>query len=42
MKPGNAKLVAGVSMANAELGEKEAALKEAERAIMLYRAVKIG
>jgi predicted Zn-dependent protease len=41
-QPDNALFAAALSMANAVLGEKEAALKEAERAIMLYRVLKIG
>jgi TolB-like protein/Tfp pilus assembly protein PilF len=39
-QPDNAFLVAALSMANAVLGEKEAALKEAERAIMLLPSIK--
>ena len=39
-QPDNAFLVAGLSLANAVLGEKELALKEAERAIKLLPSVK--
>jgi TolB-like protein/Tfp pilus assembly protein PilF len=39
-QPDNALLVAGLSLANAVLGEKELALKEAERAIMLSPSIK--
>jgi hypothetical protein len=39
-QPDNAFFVAALSMANAVLGEKEAALKEAERAIMLVPSIK--
>jgi serine/threonine-protein kinase len=39
-QPDNALLVAGLSPANAVLGEKELALKEAERAIMLPSSIK--
>jgi TolB-like protein/class 3 adenylate cyclase/Tfp pilus assembly protein PilF len=39
-QPDNAFFVAALSMANAVLGEKEAALKEAERAIMLLPSIK--
>jgi TolB-like protein/serine/threonine protein kinase/Tfp pilus assembly protein PilF len=39
-QPENALFVAALSMANAVLGEKEAALKEAERAIMLLPSIK--
>jgi tetratricopeptide (TPR) repeat protein len=39
-QPDNAVLVAALSMANAVLGEKESALKEAERAIMLLPSIK--
>jgi TolB-like protein/Tfp pilus assembly protein PilF len=38
-QPDNALLVAGLSLANAVLGEKELALKEAERAIMLSPSI---
>jgi serine/threonine protein kinase/Tfp pilus assembly protein PilF len=39
-QPDNALFVAVLSLANAVLGEKEAALKEAERAIMLLPSIK--
>jgi serine/threonine-protein kinase len=39
-QPDNALLVAGLSLANAVLGEKELALKEAERAVMLSSSIK--
>jgi TolB-like protein/Tfp pilus assembly protein PilF len=39
-QPDNAFFVAALSLANAVLGEKEAALKEAERAIMLLPSIK--
>ena len=39
-QPDNAFFVAALSMANAVLGEKESALKEAERAIMLLPSIK--
>jgi serine/threonine-protein kinase len=39
-QPDNALLVAGLSLANAVLGEKELALKEAERAITLLPSSK--
>jgi serine/threonine protein kinase/Tfp pilus assembly protein PilF len=39
-QPDNALLVAGLSVANAVLGEKELALKEAERAITLSPSIK--
>jgi serine/threonine protein kinase/tetratricopeptide (TPR) repeat protein len=39
-QPDNALLVAGLSLANAVLGEKELALKEAERAITLSPSIK--
>ena len=39
-QPDNAFLVAGLSLANAVLGEKELALKEAERAITLSPSIK--
>ena len=39
-QPDSANLVAALSVANAALGEKEAALKEAERAIMLLPSCK--
>ena len=39
-QPDNALFVAALSLANAVLGEKEAALKEAERAIMLLPSIK--
>jgi len=39
-QPDNALLAAGLSLANAVLGEKELALKEAERAITLSPSIK--
>ncbi len=39
-QPDNALFAAALSLANAVLGEKEAALKEAERAIMLLPSIK--
>jgi TolB-like protein/Tfp pilus assembly protein PilF len=39
-QPDNALFVAALSLSNAVLGEKEAALKEAERAIMLLPSIK--
>ena len=39
-QPGNAVFVAGLSLANAVLGDKELALKEAERAIALSPSIK--
>ena len=39
-QPDNALLAAGLSLANAVLGEKELALKEAERAVMLSSSIK--